>query len=75
MLRDYQSARCFYCGREVRQGGDADHFIPWSRYPVDLGHNFVFSHPACNISKRDFLAHPDFLARWRESNLDYGDHL
>lgn len=75
ILREHQSARCFYCGRAVKQDGDADHFIPWSRYPVDLGHNFVFSHPSCNNSKRDFLAHPDFLARWRENNLDYGGHL
>jgi hypothetical protein len=75
VLREHQAARCFYCGREVRQAGDADHFIPWSRYPVDLGHNFVFSHPACNHSKRDFLAHPDFLAKWREQNLDLGDRL
>jgi hypothetical protein len=48
----------------------ADHFIPWSRYPVDLGHNFVFSHPGCNNDKSDLLAHPEHLARWRECNLD-----
>ncbi len=75
ILREHQAARCFYCSREVKHGGDADHFIPWSRYPVDLGHNFVFSHSACNNSKRDFLAHPDFLAHWRESNLDHGQRL
>jgi hypothetical protein len=75
ILREHQAARCFYCRGEVRHGGDADHFIPWSRYPVDLGHNFVFSHPACNNSKRDFLAHPDFLAQWRENNLDHGHSL
>jgi hypothetical protein len=75
ILREHQAARCFYCRGEVRHGGDADHFIPWSRYPADLGHNFVFSHPACNNSKRDFLAHPDFLAQWREDNLDRGHSL
>lgn len=75
VLREHQAARCFYCGREVKQQGDADHFIPWSRYPVDLGHNFVFSHMSCNNSKRDLLAHPDFLSRWRENNLDSGPQL
>ena len=75
VLRDHQKALCFYCSREVKNAGDADHFIPWSRYPADLGHNFVFSHPACNNSKRDFLAHPRFLARWRENNIDHGHSL
>jgi len=70
VLRDYQSARCFYCGKSVHGEGNADHFIPWSRYPVDLGHNFVFSHSSCNNNKRDFLAHTDHLARWRECNLE-----
>jgi len=70
VMRDYQSARCFYCEKPVRGDGNADHFIPWSRYPVDLGHNFVFSHPGCNNAKSDLLAHPDHLARWRECNLD-----
>lgn len=70
VMRDYQSARCFYCGNAVNGEGNADHFIPWSRYPVDLGHNFVFSHSSCNNNKRDFLAHTDHLARWREHNLE-----
>ncbi len=28
-----------------------DHFIPWSRYPIDLGHNFVLAHAGCNSAK------------------------
>jgi hypothetical protein len=44
VLRKYQNARCFYCLKEVRDEGAADHFIPWARYPIDLGHNFVFAH-------------------------------
>jgi hypothetical protein len=41
-----------------------DHFVPWSRYPVDLGHNFVLAHQSCNGSKSDRLAAGDHLARW-----------
>jgi hypothetical protein len=70
VMREYQSGWCFYCGKQVHGEGAADHFIPWSRYPVDLGHNFVFSHSSCNNHKRDFLGHPEHLARWRERNLD-----
>jgi 5-methylcytosine-specific restriction endonuclease McrA len=69
VMRNYQAARCFYCGREVKGPGHADHFVPWSRYPVDLGHNFVFSHPDCNRDKSDLLAHPEHLTRWRERHL------
>lgn len=75
ILRDHQSGRCFYCRSRVTGAGDLDHFIAWSRYPVDLGHNFVFSHSQCNLAKRDHLAHPDHLRRWREENLDGGDVL
>lgn len=70
ILRGHQSGRCFYCRRAVPGEGDLDHFIAWSRYPVDLGHNFVFAHGTCNRDKREYLAHPDHLRRWREQNLD-----
>ena len=75
VLRNYQSARCFYCLKEVRDEGVADHFIPWTRYQIDLGHNFVFAHATCNSSKSDYLAHADHLLHWREQNLDRGGEL
>jgi hypothetical protein len=74
ILKDFQSSRCFYCGRHA-SAGDLDHFIPWSRYPVDLGHNFVFVHARCNNDKRDFLAGLDHLARWKETNLGSSEEL
>ena len=44
-----------------------DHFIPWSRYPVDLGHNFVLAHKACiDAGKGDLLAAAPHLRRWWE---------
>ena len=75
ILRDHQANRCFYCDQHVAGNGALDHFIPWVRYPVDLGHNFVFAHSSCNRYKRDYLAHPDHLARWREQNLDSAEAL
>ena len=75
VMRDYQRASCFYCGKQVLGEGNADHFIPWSRYPIDLGHNFVFAHPSCNGFKSDLLAHTDHLARWRECNLEASREL
>ena len=70
ILREHQSGKCFYCDQRVSGAGALDHFIPWIRYPVDLGHNFVFAHSKCNSLKRDYLAHPEHLLRWREQNLD-----
>ncbi len=75
ILHDHQGGRCFYCDRRVARNGDLDHFIAWSRYPVDLGHNFVFTHSECNRAKRDYLAHPAHLQRWAEQNLDHGEAL
>ena len=47
---------------------EVDHFVPWSRYPTDLGHNFVLSHPGCNNAKSDHLAAEEHLAAWIERN-------
>lgn len=63
-----QRAACFYCLGKIRGGGDVDHFIPWSRYPLDLGHNFVLVHASCNQDKRDMLAAPRHLQSWIERN-------
>ena len=75
LLQDHQASECFYCGKKVAGEGDLDHFIPWSRYPLDLGHNFVFTHKACNNAKRDHLAAPIHIERWRVQNLDQGHGL
>lgn len=74
ILQEYQESRCFYCGRKSNTG-ELDHFIPWSRYSVDLGHNFVFSHARCNLKKSDFLAGVEHLAKWKENNIDEPDAL
>ncbi len=75
LLRNHQAGECFYCGKKVGNAGDLDHFIPWSRYPLDLGHNFVFAHKGCNNAKRDHLAAPVHIERWRVQNLDEGHRL
>jgi len=63
-LRDLQSGSCFYCGGRIGGPGAVDHFIPWSRYPLDLGHNLVLAHADCNADKRDMLAAAGHLERW-----------
>jgi hypothetical protein len=71
ILRDLQRGACFYCARDLgRDAGHVDHFIPWSRYPLDLGHNFVLAHRGCNDSKANLLASAEHLERWCERNVD-----
>jgi len=67
-LRALHGGECFYCRGAVRTGGELDHFVPWVRYPRDLGHNFVFAHGSCNRDKSDLLADVPHLARWVERN-------
>jgi hypothetical protein len=68
ILNEFQSGRCFYCNAPLKRDiAHVDHFIPWSRYPVDLGHNFVLAHEGCNSSKSDRLAAREHLAKWSES--------
>lgn len=65
VLREVQGSQCFYCSGSLKSGAaHVDHFVPWSRYPVDLGHNFVLAHQTCNNSKSDRLASTEHLERW-----------
>ena len=76
ILDDIQAGRCFYCERSIpRQAGQVDHFIPWSRYPFDLGHNFVVAHQACNAAKADHLAAAEFLDAWAERNAGHHEQM
>ena len=69
ILREVQDGRCLYCGQEVAPAtAHIDHFIPWSRYPIDLGHNFVLAHARCNGAKADHLAANAHLRGWVERN-------
>jgi len=63
-LLELEGPTCFYCERHISSGVEVDHFVPWSRYPHDRGHNFVLAHAACNHSKRDTLAGRRHLERW-----------
>ena len=75
LLRDLQQNACFYCHEPLRGEGAVDHFVPWARYPVDLGHNFVLAPPTCNGRKSDHLAAEPHLAAWQERNDRYGQAM
>ena len=76
VLADLQHGNCFYCEKALQRGvSHVDHFIPWSRYPVDLGHNFVLAHGSCNSAKGDRLAAVDHLQAWTERNHQYGQQM
>jgi len=66
---------CFYCERRLVGTAEVDHFIPWARWPVDLGHNFVLAHRGCNNDKSDYLAAERHLERWVRRNQQRGDDL
>jgi 5-methylcytosine-specific restriction endonuclease McrA len=68
IFMDVQHGTCLYCGANLPKQTDVDHFIPWSRYPVDLGHNFVLAHKSCNKAKSDYLAAEKHLAAWVDRN-------
>ena len=68
ILQEIQGSRCFYCNGRIAGTGEVDHFIPWSRYPADLGHNFVLAHKSCNSSKGSMLASIPHLEHWHARN-------
>jgi 5-methylcytosine-specific restriction endonuclease McrA len=74
-LRDLQAGRCFYCGGNITREGEVDHFIPWSRYPRDTGHNFVLAHASCNRAKRQLLAARPHLDAWLQRTKEHGAEI
>lgn len=65
VLIDLQQCQCFYCGKSLKNKKYAvDHFILWSLYPADTGHNFVLADEVCNSQKSNYLASEDFLEQW-----------
>ncbi|PKH58029.1 endonuclease [Shewanella sp. Choline-02u-19] len=73
VLHQIQQGNCFYCKKPLKEAGEVDHFIPWARYPNDLGHNFVLAHRVCNNAKRDHLAAQQHKDRWFEQNIICND--
>lgn len=67
---DLQSGRCFYTGKKLSspKSGEVDHFIPWSRYPLDSPFNLVLAERAVNNSLRDKLKPQDWRDRWLARN-------
>jgi hypothetical protein len=68
LLLEVEGNRCFYCAGVIRGEPVVDHFVPWARYPLDLGHNFVLTDSRCNGDKGDRLAAFEHLERWCARN-------
>jgi HNH endonuclease len=75
ILMDVQNGMCLYCQKNLPKQAQVDHFVPWSRYPADIGHNFVLAHNQCNHAKSDHLAAETHLAAWAERNLVHREEL
>jgi hypothetical protein len=75
ILMDVQQGKCLYCQKTLTKQTQLDHFIPWSRYPADIGHNFVLAHNTCNNAKLDYVAAEKHLAAWAERNLAHQAEL
>lgn len=75
ILYDLQKGKCFYTGRTLTGSSQVDHFIPWSRYPTDLGHNFVLACSEANRQKSDHIAYEEHLKKWVEFHHEQGANL
>lgn len=71
VLLPLQDRRCFYCHRELGVV-HVDHFVPWSLYASNLGHNLVLTDTTCNQDKADLLADVPLLERWQQRNAAVG---
>ena len=62
LLSELQSGVCFDRQRTLGTSLAVDHFIPWSRYPADLGHNFVLTTPPATAA-RPTICPPKTISR------------
>jgi len=65
-LQRFQAGACFYCEAPLREPGEIDHFLPFSRYPDEGIDNLVLAHARCNRNKLDFLADLPYADRWKQ---------
>jgi 5-methylcytosine-specific restriction endonuclease McrA len=68
ILMAVQHGTCLYCQKNLGKQTQVDHFIPWSRYPADIGQNLVLAHNHRNNAKSDYVAAEQHLAFWAERN-------
>ena len=75
-LFEMQQGRCFYTNRPLSvTTADVDHFVPWSRSPVNTIENLVVADRKINGNKSDHLAAGEHVHRWRERNRSLADDL
>ena len=70
LLEDLGNHRCFYCGCELNNSCEVDHFIPWTFVKDDKAWNFVQACRNCNGSKKDKLAGPQFMGNIIKRNQE-----
>jgi hypothetical protein len=74
-LMELQDGKCFYTGRPLSDEFQVDHFIPWSKFPLNTSFNLVLASRVANLQKSDHLAAVPHLRRWSERNLTCHDEL
>ena len=76
LLLELQGGRCFYTQRSLTATDlHVDHFIPWSRFPLNSPFNLVLTSSRTNIQKSDHVAALPHLDRWSTRNVDLADSL
>lgn len=65
---EFEENTCFYCGKELENNIQVDHFIPWSFVKDDKLWNCVLSCARCNKRKSNKLPKQDFLMKIEKRN-------
>ena len=75
-LFELQDGRCFYTDSPIRPAdADVDHFVPWSRSPVNAVENLVVADRRVNGNKSDHLAAAEHVVRWHARNQALREEL
>ena len=70
LLNETKVTKCFYCGNDLTNKNEVDHYIPWSFIKDDKTWNFVISCRMCNNSKSNSLTVKGYLNNIVKRNDD-----
>lgn len=69
-LYAYQNKRCFYCGCDMNENPEADHFVPYNYLLDSEIWNIVAACQQCNSKKSNYLVEePEYLEVLFERNI------
>lgn len=68
LRKEFEQAKCFYCGKPLNNKAEVDHIIPWKLVREDRIWNFVLACKSCNSKKNDKVPEKGLMIKVLDRN-------